>query len=538
MYPLELIESHAPATPEGNILEHSVGSLLAEQATRYGTQVALQEICQDGNSGRTWTYIQLHDDARRLANWLSERYAVGEKVVVWSPNSPEWVLMEYGCALAGLVLVTANPAFQARELRYVLEQSGAVGLFMVPEFRGNPMQEIAAEAVAGLTAVRETVDMLTLPVAIAGIDPGKSGLPVVDPTAAAQIQYTSGTTGFPKGAVLSHRALVNNARFYASRCGVDSDSVWINIMPMFHTSGCGMVTLGCLQAGCKMVLVCLFDSEVVLPLIETQQATIILGVPTMVLTLLEQQEQQPVDACSLQVVSCGGANVAPELVRRVQAAFGATFSTLYGQTESSPVITQHHLDDSIDDICNTIGQPLAHTAVSIRSVDENTVVALDTVGEICALGPCTMNEYHDNPEATTQTIDAHGWLHTGDLGRMDVRGYVTITGRVKDMIIRGGENHFPAEIENALLEHPDVSDVQVVGIPDEKWGEVIAAFIRAEVGQALDKDALHQHCRGLLSPQKTPTIWVQLEAFPMTGSGKIQKFKLKEEYMAGSLPDL
>ena len=244
------------------------------------------------------------------------------------------------------------------------------------------------------------------------------------------------------------------------------------------------------------------------------------------------------DASSLQVVSCGGANVSPELVRRVQAAFGATFSTLYGQTESSPVITQHHLDDSIDDICNTIGQPLAHTAVSIRSVDDNAVVALDTVGEIYSLGPCTMNEYHDNPGATAQTIDAQGWLHTGDLGCMDARGYVTITGRVKDMIIRGGENHFPAEIENALLEHPCVSDVQVVGIPDEKWGEVIAAFIRAEAGVVLDKDALHQHCRGLFSPQKTPTIWVQVGAFPMTGSGKIQKFKLREGYLAGNYPAL
>ena len=518
MYTLNLTESHAPATPEGNILEHSVGSLLAEQAARYGAQLALQEVCQDGRLGRVWTYKELHDDARRLACWLSERYAVGEKVVIWSPNSPEWVLMEYGCALAGLVLVTANPAYQARELRYVLEQAGAVGLFIVPEFRGNPMQALAAEAVAGLIAVRETVDMLTLPSKIAEFDPSIAELPAFDPTAAAQIQYTSGTTGFPKGTVLSHRALVNNARFYASRCGVDSDSVWINIMPMFHTSGCGMVTLGCLQAGCKMILVSLFDPEMVVQLIETQRASIILGVPTMILAILEQQEQRPVDASSLQVVSCGGANVAAELVLRVQAAFGATFSTLYGQTESSPVITQHHLDDSIDDICNTIGQPLAHTAVSIRSVDENAVVELDTVGEICALGPCTMNEYHDNPDATAQTIDAQGWLHTG---------------RVKDMIIRGGENHFPAEIENALLEHPDVSDVQVVGIPDKKWGEVIAAFIRAEAGLVMDEALLHQHCRGILSPQKTPTIWVQVESFPMTGSGKIQKFKLREDFLAG-----
>lgn len=534
MYPLKLTESHAPATAEGEILEHSVGSLLAEQAKRYGTQQALLEVRQDGSLGREWSYASLHDDARRLAVWLNQRYRVGDKVVVWSPNSPEWVLMEYACALAGLVLVTANPAFQARELRYVLEQSGAVGLFIVPEFRANPMRTIAVEAVNGLTHVRETVDMLSLPAAIAGIDPLAVELPVIDPKTAAQIQYTSGTTGFPKGAVLSHRALVNNAHFYASRCGVDSDTVWINIMPMFHTSGCGMVTLGCLQAACKMVLVSLFDPKVVVSLIESQRASIILGVPTMVQTLLEQQEQAPVDASTLQVVSCGGANVAPELVRRVQTAFGATFSTLYGQTESSPVITQHHLNDSIDDICNTIGQPLAHTAVSIRSVEENEVVALNTIGEICSRGPCTMNEYHNNTEATAQAIDADGWLHTGDLGTMDERGYVRITGRVKEMIIRGGENHFPVEIENVLLEHPDVSEVAVVGLPDEKWGEIIACFLRAEMGKNLNKDNLRTFCREHLSPQKTPTVWCQLEVFPLTGSGKIQKFKLREQYLAGA----
>ena len=228
--------------------------------------------------------------------------------------------------------------------------------------------------------------------------------------------------------------------------------------------------------------------------------------------------------------------VAPELVRWGQNLMGAEFSTLYGQTEHCPVITQHHLSDSVDDICNTAGQPMTQTEVSIRSVDDNSAVAVGEIGEICARGPCVMLEYHDNPEATSETVDANGWLHTGDLGRMDARGYVTVTGRVKEMIIRGGENHFPAEIENCLLEHASVVEVAVVGLPDPKWGEVIGAFIRGT--GPLNKAALHAHCRANMSPQKTPNVWVQVEDFPLTGSGKIQKFVLRDRFVTGEFIEL
>ena len=362
---------------------------------------------------------------------------------------------------------------------------------------------------------------------------GAQELPDVAPGDAAQIEYTSGTTGFPKGAVLSHRGLVNNARFYAGRCGVTERTTWINPMPMFHTSGCGMLTLGSLQVGCRMVLISLFDPHVIVGLIESQKATIALGVPTMILALLDAHEARPRDTSSLELVSSGGAIVAPELVRRTQRTFGCGFSTLYGQTEHSPVIAQHHRDDSIDDICNTVGQPIQQTEISIRRVADNQTAAIDEVGEICARGPCIMLGYHDDAAATAGAIDADGWLHTGDLGRMDARGYVTITGRVKEMIIRGGENHFPAEIENVLLEHASVAEVAVVGLPDETWGEVIAAFVRTEHGCELHTDALHAHCRVSLSPQETPPVWCRVDAFPMTGSGKIQKFKLRDGYLAG-----
>ena len=534
MYDVKLNLSHFPAQSDAEVLNITVGDLLREVAAARPEAEALVEVRQDGSGGRRWTYTELLKDAERLALALSTRFAPGERVVVWSPNSPEWVLLEYASALSGLVLVTANPAFQARELAYVLEQSGAVALFLVEEFRGNPMSQIGAEVTASIPSVREVTDMESVALYTEGSRP--IALPDVAPGDAAMIQYTSGTTGFPKGAVLSHRGLVNNARFYAGRCGATSTTTWVNIMPMFHTAGCGMVTLGCLQARCRMVLISLFDPNVVLDQLEASGADIILGVPTMVVALLDAQNARPRDMSALKLVSCGGSMVAPELVRRVQNLMGASFSTLYGQTEHCPVITQHYLDDTIDDICNTAGQPVAQTEVSIRSVDDNCAIVLEEVGEICARGPCVMLEYNDNPKATSETIDAMGWLHTGDLGRMDKRGYVTVTGRMKEMIIRGGENHFPAEIENCLLEHASVAEVAVVGLPDPKWGEVIGAFIRST--GPLDKAALHAHCRANMSPQKTPNFWVQVEDFPLTGSGKIQKFVLRDRFVAGEYTEL
>lgn len=530
MYDVHLTEAHFPAQTDTAERHITIGTLLREMAADRPDCEALVEVTLEGRTARRWTYAELLADSEQLALALSSRLGKGERICVWSPNSPEWVLMEYASALAGLVLVTANPAFQPKELRYVLEQSGAVALFQVPGFRGNPMDRIGAEATEGLAVIREIVDMSDGTALFRATDSAAS-LPEVAPGDPAQIQYTSGTTGFPKGAVLSHAGLVNNARFYASRCGAGPDTVWLNPMPMFHTSGCGMVTLGCLQAGCRMVLVSMFDPAAVLRLVAEEGVSIILGVPTMILALLEEQEARPRDLSTLELVSCGGAQVAPELVRRVQKTFGCGFSTLYGQTEFSPVITQHHADDSIDDICSTTGQPAAQTEVSIRRVADNTTAAPDEIGEVCARGLSRMIGYHANPEATTEAVDTDGWLHTGDLGAMDARGYVRITGRVKEMIIRGGENHFPAEIENVLLEHPDVAEVAVAGLPDDKWGEIIGAFVRMEDGCQMDEDELRRHCRAHMSPQKTPAVWRAVEAFPLTGSGKIQKFALREAWL-------
>lgn len=537
MYNLQLDSAYFPAQSNLKSIDVPIGEGLREVTARNIYKPALTEIRQDGSRGRSWTYGELWEDCQRLALALSSRFAKGEKIVVWSPNSPEWVLMEYAAALSGLVLVTANPSLQVKELRYVLEQSGAVALFHVQEFRGNPMSEIAKLASNGNNILREVTDLDDHDVLFArGSD--EAILPEVSTSDPAQIQYTSGTTGFPKAALLSHGGLLNNARFYADRCGVTEHSIWINIMQMFHTSGCGMVTLGAMQAGAHMVLVSLFDASRIVDLVESEKADIVLGVPTMVVALLEEQEAKPRNTSTLRVISCGGANVAAELVRRVKKAFGCGFSTLYGQTEHCPVITQHHLDDSIDDICKTIGQPIPQTEVSIRRLADNSCADLNEQGEICARGPCTMLEYHDNPKATQATIDADGWLHTGDLGTMDDRGYLKITGRVKEMIIRGGENHFPAEIENAMLTHPEIQEVAVVGIADEKWGELIACFIRSSHGTRLSAAELKSHCRSELSPQKTPNLWIQVDSFPMTGSGKIQKFALRDMFENGDFTPL
>ena len=532
MYDITLSESLFPAQTDGDLRDITVGELLRETAARFPEATALVDVGLEGRTGRQWTYAELLRTSEKLALALASRFDPGEKVVVWAPNIPAWLFMEYACALAGLVLVTANPSFQARELRYVLEQSGAVALFRVDDFRGNPMADIASEAIAGNTAIREVVN-LDDEAALYASGKRDASLPGVAPSDAVQIQYTSGTTGFPKGAVLSHQNLLNNARMFATRKKVHQQTVWANFMPMFHTAGCATTALGCLQAGCKMLMFKLWDAAMLVRLIESEGITTFFAVPTMLVGLLEALDREDRNMASMEVITTGGAPVAPELVRQVRERLGCSLQSAYGQTEASPMICLNPDDATFDDFCFSAGQPLPHTSVSIRHPETGSVVPIGEVGEICARGYNIMLGYHDNDAATRATIDADGWLHSGDLGKLDSRGFITVTGRVKDMIIRGGENHFPAEIENLLIEHPDVAEVSVVGIPDDKWGEVIGAFIRTENDMPLNEDDLRAYCREHLSAQKTPTIWRRVDAFPLTGSGKIQKFRIRDNFVAG-----
>ena len=530
MYEVSLSTSYFPAQTDAKIWDTTVGVHLREVAVDHPDLVAMVEIDDAGQARGKWTYSNLLANSDRLARSLASRFAPGEKVVVWAPNIPEWIFMEYACGLAGLVLVTANPSFQAKELRYVLEQSGAVALFMVDEFRGNPMREIAENATASVEGIREVIN-LNDEAALHARGDLEGVLPVVAPDDAAQIQYTSGTTGFPKGAVLSHRNLINNARLYCDRKEVGRHSVWANFMPLFHTAGCATGALGCLQAACKMLLIKRFDADVFAKLIEEQGVTTCFAVPTMLFGLLEALERNPRDMSSLEVISTGGAPVPPELVRRVRNRLDCHLLSAFGQTEHSPMICLNPIEATQEQIVETAGQPLPQTEVSVQSPEDSRVLPIGEVGEICARSYGVMIGYNDNPEATGAAIDEDGWLHTGDLGTMDAQGFIRVTGRVKDMIIRGGENLFPAEIEAVLVEHSQIRQVAVVGLPDEKWGEIIAAFMLSETTPELHE--LKAYCQKHLSAQKTPTTWVQVPEFPLTGSGKVQKFAIRDKFLAG-----
>ena len=535
MYEVQLMNSYFPAQDDADIRDITIGDFLEETANAFPDNVAMVDIDDNGDACSVWTYQELFLEAKKLSISLSSRFQKGEKVVVWAPNIPQWVFMEYACALSGLVLVTANPSFKQKELSYVIEQSGAVGLFLIPEYRGNKMDEIAKEAIKGNELLREVTDLYDRD-KLYSTNKENEPRAKVYPSDPAQIQYTSGTTGFPKGAVLTHKSLLNNAKIYSERKQISQESVWSNFMPLFHTAGCATGTLGCLAAACKMLLIKQYKADIFAKLIEQQKVTICFAVPTMLFDLLESLKLKPRDTSSLDVISTGGAPVPPELVTRVRERLGCHLLSAFGQTEHSPMISLNPIGATLDQITMTAGQPLPKTEVSIRSTDTNEVLPLGEVGEICARSYAVMSCYNDNPEATEKTVDNEGWLHTGDLGTMDKNGFLTITGRVKDMIIRGGENHFPAEIEAVLVTNPDIMQVAVVGLPDEKLGEVIAAFFTSETTPK--KEDLKSHARNHMSVQNTPSIWVKVADFPLTGSGKIQKFEIVDRYVKGTYGDV
>jgi fatty-acyl-CoA synthase len=382
-----------------------------------------------------------------------------------------------------------------------------------------------------LPALREVVSFADWEAFCAEAAPDRE-LPEVSPHAAAQIQYTSGTTGFPKGAVLHHRGIVNNARLYTARLGLGPGSVQLSGMPLFHTAGCVMSVLGAVVTRGTLILPPYFDPGLMLELIAAERPATVLGVPTMLIGMLDHPGFRPGRHAIGTAVATGGAVVPPALVGRVEAAFGAPVSIVFAQTEASPVITQTSPQDTAEDRAHTLGRPLPQTEVKITDPASGQTVAPGVIGEVCTRGYHVMTGYFRDPEKTAAAIDADGWLHTGDLASMDERGYCQIAGRLKDMIIRGGENIYPREIEQILFGHPAVADVAVVGVPDPKWGEQVAAFVRPAPGQTPNPDELFAYCRGHLAPHKTPRYWTMLEEFPLTPSGKIQKFVLRERFLA------
>ena len=531
MYATTLTQSYFPAQGGADPAPVTIGEMLRASVARAPDQPALKELGYDGAIGRTWTYAQLLADVERLARALAARHAEGARIAVYANNLPEWVLLELACGLAGVTLVTVNPAYQKRELKYVLEQSRSEAIYYVADFRGNPMQAIADAVCDEIPAIRHRILLTDHAALYAGADRGDLRSP--RPEDPVQIQYTSGTTGFPKGALLHHNGLVRNGIDTMTRAGLNPGDSFVHHMPLFHTTGCAVLVLGGLATSATMLLAPMFDPAMVIRVIARERTRFILGVPTMIVALIEAVEKSGADVSSVRRIMSGGSMVPPELCRKARAVFGAPIQIVYGQTETSPVLTQTWYEDSEEDLTQTIGQPSAHTEISIRNPATNAVAPIGEQGEICARAYSVMLGYNDNPEASAKTIDAEGWLHTGDLGRMDARGYLKITGRVKEMIIRGGENLFPAEIENALLEHPAIAEIAVVGVPDEKWGEQVVCFMRCGGGEKPTPAELKAFIRERLAPQKTPAYWIFVEVWPLTGSGKIQKFKLAEAFVAG-----
>jgi fatty-acyl-CoA synthase len=529
MLPTRLTHSYWPADRSAPILERTVGDALRAAAAAHPEQSALVSGTADPAARRCWTYTALLAEAERLARALLARFAPGEHVAVWSPNSAEWVLLEYGAALAGLTLVTVNPAFKEAEAAYVLSQSQSVGVFLVDEYRGTSLVSIVEAVRPQLPSLREVIRFSEFARFSASGSPGQP-LPPVAPGDVAQIQYTSGTTGFPKGALLHHRGLTNNARLFAQRLGAAPGDVWVNSMPLFHTAGCVMATLGCLQTGGTHVVVPGFDPALVLNVIEAERGSQSIMVPTMLLALMEHPDLARRDHSSLRALVTGGAPVPAELVRRVEAAFGVPLTSVFAQTEASPVITQSRPGDTQQDRF-TSGIPLPQMEVKIADPATGETVPTGTIGEICTRGYHVMRGYFNLPEQTAQAIDAEGWLHTGDLGTLDERGLCRVESRLRDMIIRGGENIYPREIEAVLFAHPAVADVSVVGVPDPYWGEQVAAFIRPATDPPPSREDLEAFVLERLARFKRPRHWIFVDRFPQTPSGKIQKFALREQFV-------
>jgi len=533
-YTLNLAESHWRAVTEPDLLDTTLGDLLRTLAIEEPDRVAFIEAGSNSEN-RQWTYRSLLISGESVARALLVRFRPGERVAVWSPNTAEWVLLQHGAALAGLVLVTVNPAYQAEELKHVLAASQAAGVFHAGNYRGTDMSAVVQSIRKELPLLRESISFADWGDFIATTD-SSIELPNVLPGDMIQIQFTSGTTGKPKGGCLHHRGVINAARFAARRAGFPTGGVWASAMPLFHVGGCAGSEIGAMSAHGTFVMQKAFDAGAMLELIERERVNHLHAVPTMLVSLLEHPNLLRTNLSSLQTIMSGGSPVPASLVRRVRDSFGCKFTITFGQTELNGVICQTHPDDDPERVATTIGQAQPHMEVKIADPASGAVLPLGQPGEIWARGYQTMLGYYNLPDGTESALGADGWLRTGDQATMDEAGYLRITGRLKDCIIRGGENIYPREVEDALLSHSLVQQASVVGIPDQKWGESVAAVIRLKPGStpptALE---LHHHCRERLAPYKTPVQWFYVDEFPSTSSGKIQKFVLRDLIVSGRL---
>lgn len=506
------------------------GELLRSAAKAAPDRLALIVPAFGSTPLRTWTYRQLLEQAEQAASALLNRFEPGAHVATWAASRPELVILQFAASLAGLVLVTLNPANQAFELEYLLRQSRARGLFLDRAYRGRDNPAILAALTPKLPELKEVSYLEDWSRFVDGV-PRKT-LPAVAAEAPAMILFTSGTTGKPKGVVLTQGSVVNTARLGADRIGLRQGSVWLNVLPLFHVGGSVAMTLGCLSNIGTQVLIPEFNPEWVLKAAQQHRPTILMAVPTMLHALFAHPEFATTDFSPMEVVITGATAIAPELVREMKRRFGADVMVMFGQTETAGCACLTRRGDSEDQITLSVGAIMPASEAKIVAPEGGAVQPIGEVGEICVKTRCAMIGYFEMPEQTAQTIDRDGFVHTGDLGYMRPDGYLQITGRLKDMIIRGGENIYPREVEDRLVEHPAVAQAAVFGVTDPTWGEQVAAAVILKPGQKADEAMLTAYLEERIARHKVPKHWKFVQSFPINASGKVQKFILRESFEA------
>jgi fatty-acyl-CoA synthase len=531
--------SYSHGVSDRALLGETIGENLRRITAAFGDHDAVVDV----PSGRRWTYQQLDADVDRLAlGLIAAGIEAGDRVGIWAPNCPEWVLLQYATARMGAILVNINPAYRTHELGYVLRQSGVRLLVSAESFKTSDYRAMVGEVRGELPGLAQVVFLGTaawdgLLAAGAADLAGRDGAGLLAARAAQlafdqaiNIQYTSGTTGFPKGATLSHHNILNNGFFIGEYCRyTEEDRVAIPV-PFYHCFGMVLGNLACTTHGAAIVIPALgFDPAATLDAVQAERCTSLYGVPTMFIAELALPDFASYDLSTLRTGIMAGSPCPVEVMKRVISEMHMTEVTIaYGMTETSPVSAQTRADEDMERRVSTVGRVHPHVEVKIVDPETGLVLPRGEAGEMCTRGYSVMLGYWDEPAKTADAIDSARWMHTGDLAVMDAEGYLNIVGRIKDMVIRGGENIYPREVEEFLYAHPQIEDIQVIGVPDEKYGEELCAWIRLRAGSELSAEEVKAYCTGKIAHYKVPRYVRFTDEFPMTVTGKVQKFKMRE----------